>query len=95
MMQMLLDSDPAGDKIDTPSVAFIPESQPTQGEMLIRGIGGAVTHPGRMARTLYRTARSVWESNELLGSAAQAVGLDRLPLAKTLLERRGAEIDAD
>lgn len=95
MMQMLLDSDPAGDKIDTPSVAFIPEAQPTQGEMLVRGIGGAVTHPGRMARTLYRTARSVWESNELLGSAAQAVGLDRLPFAKTLLERRGAEIDAD
>lgn len=95
MMEKLLDHDPKGDRIDAPKSHWVPESDPSAAEMLIRGAAGAAIQPGRMVRTLYRTARGVWESNELLGAAAKSVGLDRVPLARSFLKRRGAEVDAD
>ncbi|MCR9096822.1 MAG: wax ester/triacylglycerol synthase family O-acyltransferase [bacterium] len=95
MMEKLLDRDPNGDVVEPPKTPWVADATPSQGEMLMRGAAGAATHPGRMARTLYRTARGVWESNELLASAAQGLGLDRLPLTRSILKRRGAEIDAD
>ena len=84
-----------GDVVEPPKTPWVADTTPSQGEMLMRGAAGAATHPGRMARTLYRTARGVWESNELLASAARGLGLDRLPLTRSILRRRGAEIDAD
>ncbi len=95
MMEKLLDTDPRGDLVEPPKKRWVPDATPGQGEMLLRGAAGAAIHPGRMARTLYRTARGVWESNELLASTAQTLGIDRLPLTKSILERRGAEVDAD
>ena len=95
MMEQLLDRSPDGASVDEPEEPWMADSQPTGLEMLLRGAAGAATQPGRMARTLYRTARDVWESNELLGAAARGVGLDRVPLARSYLRRRGAEVDAD
>lgn len=95
MMEQLLDHDPAGDVIEAPRVAWVPDHEPSAAEMLVRGAAGAIVQPGRMARTIYRTARDVWESNELLGAAARGIGLDRVPLARSILRRRGAEVDAD
>ena len=95
MMEKLLDHVPSGDRVDPPKSRWVPESDPSAVEMLLRGTVGAVAQPGRMARTVYRTARSIWESNELLGAAARTVGLDRVPLARSILRSRGAEVDAD
>lgn len=95
MMEQLLDRSPDGPRTEKPSKPWVADSQPTTAEMLMRGIAGAAVQPGRMARTIYRTARGVWESNEMLGSAAHSVGLDRVPLARGYLRRRGAEVDAD
>jgi WS/DGAT/MGAT family acyltransferase len=95
MMEQLLDPEPQGRPTPPPDDPWVPESQPGSIEMLMRGTAGAIAQPGRMARTFYRTARSVWESNELLGAAARSVGLDRVPLARSYLRRRGAEVDAD
>jgi len=95
MMEKLLDHDPAGDVIELPKQAWVPESDPGSVEMLLRGAAGAAVQPGRMVRTVYRTVRGVWESNELLGSVARSAGLDRIPLARSILKRRGAEVDAD
>ena len=95
MMEQLLDQTPEGGAVAPPDSVWVADATPSQGEMLIRGLAGAAVHPGRMARTLYRTARGVWESNELLASAAAGVGLDRLPFARNYLRERGAEVDAD
>lgn len=95
MMEQLLDHLPSGDQVELPKEPWVPESNPTAAEMLLRGAVGAAIQPGRVARTLYRTTRSVWESNEMLGAAARTVGLDRVPLARSFLRRRGAEVDAD
>jgi hypothetical protein len=63
--------------------------------MMARGIFGLITQPGRIARTAYRTARGLWESNEATTAAARAIGLDRLPLAGGIFRTRGPEVDAD
>jgi WS/DGAT/MGAT family acyltransferase len=95
MMEQLLDRSPEGGRVARPDKRWVPDRLPGATEMTLRGLTGAVTQPGRMARTVYRTARGVWESNELLSAAARAVGLDRVPLARSYLRKRGAEIDAD
>jgi len=95
MMEKLLDQSPEGDVVEQPDHPWTADSNPPQSEMLLRGLAGAAVHPGRMARTLYRTARGIWESNELLGSAAETLGLDKLPMTKSFLAERGAEVDAD
>lgn len=95
MMEQLLDQRPEGDPVERPKTPWVADATPTQTEMLLRGAAGAAIHPGRMARTIYRTARGIWESNELLGSTARSLGLDRVPGARSYLRRRGAEVDAD
>ena len=95
MMERLLDRTPNGDVVESPERQWVADRTPAQSEMFMRGVAGAAIHPGRMARTIYRTARGIWESNELLASTASTLGIDRLPLTKSLLERRGAEVDAD
>jgi diacylglycerol O-acyltransferase len=95
MMEVLLDQQPEGSSRAVATSPWVAESKPEALEMLLRGAVGAAIQPGRAARTVYRTARSIWESNELLGSAARTIGLDRVPLAKSYLRRRGTEVDAD
>ena len=95
MMQVILDQRREGSPIERPDAPWVVDATPSPAEMLARGVAGAALQPGRTLRTAYRTARAVWESNELLGSAARSVGLDRLPLAKSYLRSRGAEVDAD
>jgi len=95
MSQVLLDRSPEGTPIPPPEEDWKPDVVPSDSEMLTRGITGLVASPGRTARTLYRTARTLWESNEALGAVARTVGLDRLPLAGGWLRRRGPEVDAD
>jgi WS/DGAT/MGAT family acyltransferase len=63
--------------------------------MLMRGVTSLLLSPGRATRTVYRTARSLWESNEALGAVARTIGLDRLPLAGGWLRRQGPQVDAD
>jgi diacylglycerol O-acyltransferase / wax synthase len=95
MTQVLLDRTPEGDPVPPPETPWKPDAIPPTTEMLARGVTGLVFSPGRAARTLYRTARDLWESNEALGAVARTVGLDRLPLAGGWLRRRGPEVDAD
>lgn len=95
MMEQLLDHDPHGERVEGPSHRWVPDRRPTNVEMLARGLAGAAIQPGRMARTIYRTARGVWQSNELLSFAAHRLGIDRIPLARSYLRHRGAEVDAD
>jgi WS/DGAT/MGAT family acyltransferase len=95
MTQVLLDRSAEGDPIPEPKERWKPDAIPPATEMLTRGIASLALSPGRTARTVYRTARSLWESNEALGAVARSVGLDRLPLAGGWLRRQGPEVDAD
>ena len=94
MSQVLLDRDPSGDPVPPPEGRWRPDAIPSTGEMVGRGVLGLVTQPGRVARTLYRTARDVWESNEALGAVARSTGLDQLPIAGGWLRNRGPQVDA-
>ena len=95
MTQVLLDRSREGDPVPPPRERWQPEALPRPGEMFARGLTGLALSPGRAARTVYRTARSLWESNEALSAVAQTVGLDRLPLAGSWLRQQGPEVDAD
>ncbi len=95
MTQVLLDQDPAGDVVPLPDEPWQPDAVPSTGEMIARGLAGLVFQPGRIARTTYRTARTLWESNEALGAVARALSLDKLPLAGGWLRSRGPQVDAD
>ncbi len=94
MTQVLLDRSPEGDPVPPPQERWKPDAIPPATEMLTRGITSLALSPGRTARTVYRTARSLWESNEALGAVAKTVGLDRLPyVGRRFFE--GPEVDAD
>ena len=95
LVQVLLDRDPAGDDVPPPEPGWKPDEIPGTGAMVLRGVTGLVSQPGRIARTVYRTARGLWESNEALGAVARTIGLDRLPLAGSWLAPSGPEIDAE
>jgi diacylglycerol O-acyltransferase len=95
MTQVLLDQDPRGDVVPPPEEPWQPDAIPRTSEMVARGIAGLVTQPGRLARTTYRTARGLWESNEAATAVARTIGLDRLPLAGGIFRTRGSEVDAD
>jgi WS/DGAT/MGAT family acyltransferase len=95
LSQVLLDRNPAGDVVPLPDEPWRPDRVPGTGEMMARGLVGLVSQPGRFSRILYRTARSAWESNEVLGAAARSVGLDRVPLARRLVPTSGDQVDAD
>jgi diacylglycerol O-acyltransferase / wax synthase len=95
MTQVLLDRSPEGDPIPEPEREWRPDALPPSTEMFARGVTSLLLSPGRAARTVYRTARSLWESNEALGAVAHTIGLDRLPVAGGWLRRRGPQVDAD
>jgi len=95
MTEVLLDRDPSGDVVPLPDRPWQADRLPRTSEMVARGVAGLVSQPGRLSRTAYRTARTMWESNEALGAAARTLGLDKLPLAGGWLRSRGPEVDAD
>jgi diacylglycerol O-acyltransferase len=95
MTQVLLDRDPLGDVVPLPDAPWKADTVPGTGEMIARGVAGLASQPGRISRTAYRTARTLWESNEALGAVARTLSLDRLPLAGGWLRSRGPQVDAD
>lgn len=95
MMQVLFDLSPSGDAFPLPDEPWQPDTVPRTSEMIARGLAGLISQPGRIARTTYRTARTLWESNEALGAAARTIGIDRLPFAGGWLRSLGSEVDAD
>jgi diacylglycerol O-acyltransferase len=95
MTQVLLDRDPLGDVVPQPDAPWQADTVPGTGEMIARGVAGLASQPGRISRTAYRTARTLWESNEALGAVARTLSLDRLPLAGGWLRSRGPQVDAD
>jgi len=95
MTQVLFDQDPAGDVVPLPDEPWQPDTIPGTAQMVVRGVVGLISQPGRIARTTYRTARTLWENNEALGAAARMLGIDKLPLAGGWLRSRGPEVDAD
>ena len=46
LLTMMLDADPAGDDVPPPERAWTPERVPSDGEMIVRGLGGLVRKPG-------------------------------------------------
>ena len=78
-----------------PREPWKPDAMPPATEMLARGVAGLLLPPGRIARTAFRTARSLCESSEALGAVAHTLGLDRLPLAGGWLRRQAPQVDAD
>ena len=58
--------------------------------MLARGVAGLLLTPARLAGTVFRTARSLWESSEALGAVAHTIGLDKLPARGRLAAAPGA-----
>ena len=95
MTQVLFDQDPAGDVVPLPDEPWQPDTIPGTAQMVVLGVVGLISQPGRIARTTYRTARTLWENNEALGAAARMLGIDKLPLAGGWLRSRGPEVDAD
>jgi WS/DGAT/MGAT family acyltransferase len=93
MMQVLLDRVPQGAPVEPPKKPWVPDRIPSGGEMLLRGLGGLVRTPDRVVRTAIRTVRAVTQSNEGLRSVASTLGLDRVPVASSLLRRD--QVDAD
>ena len=88
---VLLDSDPAGDEVPPARECQRREPLPSWGAMLARGLLGATSSPGRVARVLGRTAHSVWKSQDPLGAVTRRAGVDRIPLLGRRFGRRGAE----
>ena len=94
MMRVLLDRspDPGPEPAHEP---WKPEAVPPAMEMFARGVGSVMLTPARIASTLFRTARSLWQSNEALGAVANMVGLDELPIIGGWLKRQSSQVDAD
>ncbi|HKA15339.1 MAG TPA: wax ester/triacylglycerol synthase family O-acyltransferase, partial [Myxococcota bacterium] len=94
MMRVLLDRtpDPAPEAAHEP---WQPDAVPAATEMLARGVASLALTPARIAGTLFRTARSLWESSEALGAVANTLGLDKLPLAGDWFKRQAPQLDAD
>jgi WS/DGAT/MGAT family acyltransferase len=96
MMRVLLDRAPdAEPELATPREVWKPEAVPPAMEMFARGVAGVLLTPARIAGTVFRTARSLWESSEALGAVANSLGLDKLPLAGDWLRRQAPQVDAD
>jgi WS/DGAT/MGAT family acyltransferase len=94
MMRVLLDRTPDPEP-EPPHEPWKPEAVPPTMEMFARGVGSVMLTPARIASTLFRTARSLWQSNEALGAVANMVGLDELPLVGGWLKSRAPQVDAD
>jgi WS/DGAT/MGAT family acyltransferase len=94
LMRVLLDTTPEPVP-EPPGEPWQTEAVPPATEMFARGVGSLMLTPARVAGTLFRTARSLWQSNEALGAVANMVGLDELPIVGGWLKRQSAQVDAD
>ncbi len=94
MSQILMDVDPDNTSVPAPKHAWVADRIPDTTEMLARGIVGALTQPGRMARSMVRSARTLIETNEAVGDAARSLGLDKIPYVGTFVPETG-EVDAE
>jgi diacylglycerol O-acyltransferase / wax synthase len=94
MMRVLLDLTP-NPAPEPPYEPWKPEAVPPTMEMFARGVGSVMLTPARIASTLFRTARSLWQSNEALGAVANMIGLDELPIVGGWLKRQAPQVDAD
>src|SRR4051812_26764883 len=45
LLTLMLDQDPAGDELPAPDEEWVPERPPSDGEMIMRGLGGLVRKP--------------------------------------------------
>lgn len=72
LLTLMLDEDPEGDHTVPPEHAWEPERVPSDGEMIMRGLGGLVRKPGRAALLSVRTARELGRAtrNPVLVAAA-------------------------
>lgn len=59
LLTTMLDADPAGDAVEPPAEPWRPDRLPSDGEMIVRGLGGLVRKPGRAALLTVRAAREV------------------------------------
>ena len=93
------DADPAGDDLPEPGTDWRPDPEPSDAEMLLRGLGGLARKPGRAVLLSARTARELGRAtrNPALVAAANQVrrGL-RGPVGTVLnLGRdRGPDVEA-
>jgi diacylglycerol O-acyltransferase / wax synthase len=94
MMRVLLDRTPDAEPAP-PHEPWKPDTVPPAAEMLARGVAGLLLTPVRIAGTVFRTARSLWDSSEALGAVANMVGLDELPLVGGWLKSQAPQVDAD
>jgi diacylglycerol O-acyltransferase / wax synthase len=95
LMRVLLDRTPDAEPELAPRDPWQPDLVPPAMEMFARGVAGVLLTPARIAGTVFRTARSLWESSEALGAVANSLGLDKLPLAGDWLRRQAPQVDAD
>jgi len=99
LLTLMLDHDPAGDELAPADEMWAPEPVPTDGEMILRGLGGLVRKPGRAVLLSARTARELGRAtrNPALVAAANQVrsGL-RGPVGTVLNigRDRGPDVDA-
>jgi WS/DGAT/MGAT family acyltransferase len=75
LLTMMLDADPGGDVITPPEEAWTPDRVPSDGEMIVRGLGGIVRKPGRAILLTARTTREIGRAtrNPTLVAAANQV----------------------
>lgn len=59
LLTLMLDADPAGDELLPPDHEWTPDRVPSDGEMVLRGLGGLVRKPGRAALLSARTVREL------------------------------------
>ena len=95
MMRVLLDQSPHPLPAPGPVAEFKPEAVPPSLQMFARGVVGVMWTPARLAGTVFRTGRSLWQSSEALGAVAHSLGLDELPLIGGWLKNQAPQVDAD
>jgi WS/DGAT/MGAT family acyltransferase len=87
LLTMMLDADPAGDELPAPDAEWTPERVPSDGEMIMRGLGGLVRKPGRAALLSVRAVREVGRATRnpaLVAAANQLRSGLRGPLGAVL-----------
>jgi diacylglycerol O-acyltransferase len=96
LMRVLLDQTPYPTPAPSGAVEpFSPEQVPPSLQMFARGLVGVLWTPARLAGTVFRTGRSLWQSSEALGAVAQSIGLDQLPIVGGWLKSQAPQVDAD
>ena len=99
LLTLMLDADPAGDLLDPSDDAWTPDRVPSDGEMILRGLGGLIRKPGRAVLLSARTARELGRATRnpvLVATANQVRSGLRGPLGTVLNigRRRDTSVEA-